>query len=226
MRRRFQPKKPVLMIVAALMVTSGSAGATTGTTFRAERTYLHCADASIRLHNAAGALGGLPISWDTKPPSAAFLGNGAGCAFASGPDYADGPWIAGVEVMIDAKLEGTFRGNLRALTVDLHDLSRRADAGSDEQQLYVTLTVDGQDIVTNAPVITTSVPENSGATHSVRFSIVNLPFALQEGTGDIQHTVRLRIASQQGNVWAYDAAEVPAGIHFNPASVEAARISV
>jgi hypothetical protein len=217
-----------LVLAVALVATAllpSTAGAAEVPTFRTQRTYLHCADASVRLHNAAGATG-RTIPWDTRPPAAAFLGSAAGCAVADAQSVVPFGQAAGVHAVTDLVAAGTFTGNVRAVTVHLHDLSHRADAGSTQQVLYVTLEVEGERVVDREPVTTTSVAENSGATHAVQLSITGLDLATEPGNGTTERDYRLFVDSQQGNVWAYDATEVPAGITFNPLVPAAARIQL
>lgn len=215
-------------VASSTVVTAPGVAGAVGPTYRQERVYFHCADENVRLHNVAGVPDDAPVAWDTRPPAAAFVDSGAGCATAD-PNVATTRVSAAGQrgdVPVDAVFEGTFTGNLDDLTVNLHDLSQRpgTPVGGGVEDLEVSLLVDGEEVLDGVAVAPTARAENSGVTYAVDFSIADLGIGTEEGNGTITRTLHLVVASGNGNVWAYDATEVAAGITFNPPTLAAATV--
>jgi len=198
-----------IAIVAFLLTAAGApAGAVPhpDATFRSERVYFHCIG-DTKLQNVPSAQGEV-APWDTAPPPGSVTDQ-AGCGHL---EYG----IGGDQ--FDSIFQGTFTGNVRNLTVQLHEM-----AHSDQQpfgtEVIVKLSVDGTARLTQTTAQLLPVEsENSGVTNRAVFSISGLGYDTEEGNGAQVRTFRLTIASptRGASLWVWDTTEVPAGITFNP----------
>lgn len=198
-----------ILAVIALAAVAPAAASDPVPTFKNQRTYFECTDQTVKVDNVH-ATAGTYATWSTTPPTGAFAGDGDGCGSVETTirNYNG--------VALDTTFEGTFTGNMRDLTVVLHDLSHRADTVGPTLDLLVGLWVDGSPIVTDAPVKPTASSANSGVTHEFAFSITNLPFAVEHGNGTIERDVKIELRSRDAAFFAWGASEVPSGVHFNP----------
>jgi hypothetical protein len=217
----------LLLAVAALMALSvpASAQTTITPTFRAEQTYFHC-HGQTKLANAEYATASTLPSWNTTKPTASVT-SGAGCGWAdtsalrspqAGNSPHDGAWM------------GTFTGNLKSLTVEVHSISAGPGRAGGPQTFNATLFVDGVSMfglaadgrANRAAVTVTPVVSSSQASSSYTFTIDRLPFATEDGDGTKTREIILNLAASSEPLmgWVYDTSEVPSGITFNPAAAK------
>lgn len=211
--------------------------------FRTENVYFHCSG-STKLQNVNWQLGSGPATWDTNAPTQSFT-QGAGCGsvdtFFYNPDS---------ENLYDAVFKGTVTGNLRDLTVRLHNLVLGRVRSTTTTPLGVRLLVDGQPYLAGEAwgerVDVTPVPSSTGATELLEFSITDLGSAteIKDGQGNVVDVQTTGLATEDGdgtvpreivltitpfftpynNAFVWDATEIPSGIVINPSSPASARI--
>ena len=229
------------VLAASLVASAGPAAAYDGIqpTFRSENVYFHCG--TTKAHQVNLVADGTP-SWNTTAPSSVTGGTGCG-AFDPGVERG-----ANQETIYDAQFAGTFTGNLRDLTLHLHQVVPGQVRGGSSVRVWIT--IDGQDVTGGGSagkiVNVTPVAGNSGATQDYEISLWNIGFAnytydaagnvidvktgglaTEDGDGEIEHSLLISIDSAtatQNSIWAYDTSEVPSGITFNPATLAAAKI--
>ena len=188
-------------------------------TFREERVYFQCQSQQVKVDNVQASQGTL-ATWSTSAPAGAFLGQGDGCGSVEPTARSNGG------VALDTRWRGTFTGNLKALTVEIHDLSHRARTPlGPNASLIATLWVNDEQVLTG-DVTPAPLEDNSGATHSYRFSLANLGIATEEGDGAQVRTYMLEVRARDANFWVWGADEVPSGITFNPAALEASQLAI
>ncbi len=211
-------------------------------TFRQENVYFHC-NTPTKLQNVNWFSSGT-VRWDMNAPTQSVQG-GAGCgALEPGAyrnDAPNSPW--------DPVFEGTFTGNLRSMTVRLHNLVLSQARTATTFTVRVRLLIDGQELLTptGRNAVVTPVASSTGASELFEFSIRNLGFAdevldpegnvvdvqtgglaTENGDGEIERAVTLVIDSftaTQASAWAWDTTEVPSGITFNPPTLAAAKVT-
>ena len=188
-----------------------------------EQTYIHQAETK------AGNLGalGLPLSlpsWNTTAPTTSVQGGAGGGYLGNSASYLD-PTL---KEQTGLTVEGKFNGCLDTMLVNLYAImptnrtSTSGDLAENALTGIITLTVDGQEVVSGLEIETNSVPNPDGdATYLARFGIRNLHPALVDFGIDptVEHTIRLTVAPRYINtdntIFVYDTTEVPAGILFN-----------
>jgi hypothetical protein len=148
---------------------------------------------------------------------------------------------------VDFTWEGTFTGNLNALTVHPHAIWAGGARAAGKAGFSIKLTIDGEDIPLKVDsqgtqsVDVTPVASSTGASSDMAFSITNLGFVeplvdldgngeSDNPTGVEEHTIRIALNGYQiiqnpAVVWVWDTTEVPSGIDFNPAILAASRTS-
>lgn len=201
-------RKVVVAVVAALLVLPSAAGAAIipEATFRSERVYFECVG-DVKLQNVA-RVQTATNPWSTEAPTQSVQ-DGGGCGHV---EYG----LGGSQ--FDLVFEGTFTGNVDALTVHLHALSISEPVFSIET--IAKLSVDGVErLVTPAETLATT-SENSGVTVSAPFTVTGLGYGAEVGDGTRRRTFRLTISSpiRSSMQWVWDTTEVPGGITFNPAA--------
>ena len=239
-----------LLAATALMIATTVPASATHTaggphpTFRAENAYFHCAGGS-KVQNQSST-GSTP--WDTTAPTASVT-TGAGCV-ATDPNLVAAAGTAQAN-LYDFVTTGAFTGNMKSMTVKLHNLVAGKVRPGATLQLRVRLDIDGEQLFTTTTTAkTVTVTPKAGATPAteyIEFSIVNLGFANyeydeagnlldvttgglanEEGDGATEHTVILSVdtlsAPTQG-LWALDTTETPSGITFNPDTIASAKIT-
>ena len=208
----------MLSCLMAFAVATPASAQTEEVQFRKERVYFHCAD-DLAVSNVSSYLGSVP-GWDTSPPNQR-LSQGGGC-FSAETAVRNQPGISG----LDTQWRGWFTGNVRSLTIHLHEVSHEATATGGTVELIVRLIVDGKERLVSsatkipaldAPLEVGGQPVN-GAAHTVTFSVTGLVIEDMPGTGTVQHEyfLEIRTTTDSNNVWGYDAVEFDAGITFNP----------
>ncbi|MFN2545552.1 MAG: hypothetical protein ABR600_13430 [Actinomycetota bacterium] len=202
-------RKLVAILVGGLVLSIAAAwpaGADTSIrpTFRPSNVYFHC-NGPTRVYNLnwLAGLGDVStyVPWDANPP-AGSVQDGAGC-------------IGGDEGQVtnevyDVCFAGTFTGNLRDLTVRLHEfLVGNTRAGS-TQMMRVYAEVDGIPVFPKGATAggydgraftVTPQSENSGATALFEFSISNLGFAkeVRDANGNLIDVQRGGVALENGD---------------------------
>ena len=213
-------------------------------TFRTESVYFHC-NGPTKLQNVNWFVSG-PTPWNTTRPSQSVQA-GAGCGALEPGAYRNNS--AAPDQSYDPVFRGTFVGNLRSMTISVHNLllSRARTEGT--FPVRVRLLIDGEELLTNAgrSVSVTPVLSSTGASELFEFSITNLGFAnevvdangnvvdvktgghaKENGDGTTERTILVVIDSlvaNQASAWVWDTTEVPSGITFNPPTLAAAKVA-
>lgn len=211
---------PVRLLSALLLVLiAAPASATHGgihPKFRPQTVYFHCTgDTPLYQANWLSQAGASSAyaTWDTSPPPGSVTdGNGCGAA--------DAGWVS--NEAYDAVFEGTFSGNLRDMTIRLHDFVLNADRDNGiPAQVRIYAEIDGTPIFpggtpdtgyTGRTVTVTPTRGNSGLTDLFEFSVTNIGFAkeivdasgnvtdvqtggaaLEDGNGTREYTIRILV---------------------------------
>lgn len=124
---------------------------------------------------------------------------------------------------------GSFTGNLRDMTIELHGIPNRSILGSSQDGSPIILRIYGQTIELNPPPVS-SAPVGSPVRYEISIpslgcakpvldgagtpiAVIADGFATENGTGCRQRQIRLSIG---GGPWIWGASEFAAGITFNP----------
>lgn len=233
--------------IVLVILTAVPAAATHGgihPTFRSENVYFHCTGPT-KVHAVNTTLAAGLVPWNTTAPTQSYT-QGAGCGtldtFFFHPDPAQ-PY--------DASFRGTFNGNLKSMTVRLHNLVLGRARTGDATQLGVRLMVDGQEYVpigigNGTQVDVSPVPSSTGATELLEFSITDIGTAkeIKDAQGNVIDVVTSGAVSEDGggvlereitlivtpfytpynNAFVWDASEIASGITFNPPTLAASRV--
>ena len=196
----------VAALVLAVAVPAGADHGGIHPTARTEQTYFHCAG-PVKVQNVYAVQGNLP-SWDTTAPAQSAQ-QGAGCGYYEN--------IFSGNPAVTAAWEGTFTGNLNALTVELHRLL--PTQGATTTDVIAIVTVDGTEVF-NGDVTLQPVESDTGASTVSKFSLRNLKYMTEDGDGTTERSIEISIDSynEQQSAWVWDTTEVPSGITFNPTS--------
>jgi len=187
--------------------------------FGTRNVYFHCTG-ETKLYNAnwliaaatTNNLYGGATAWNTTRPADSVT-DGAGCG---GLDTGGGTNEAG-----DPVFEGSFFGNLRDMTVQIHEFVTNQTRSGAIKQLKIYAEIDGEPIFPKGAtegaydgrtISVTPTRVNSGATDLYEFSITNIGYAndildaqgkvidvetggmaLEDGNGTTEHTLRLLI---------------------------------
>ncbi len=178
--------------------------------FRTERTYFICVD-GMKLQNIPAAQGNYP-DWGPAAPSASAL-DGAGCGHLE--NAAPSP--------INAIWEGTFSGNLRAMSLELYIIDVGSARLTNVFPVDFTVAVDGEEIFASGAVDMDVEYVNEMITSKMTFSLTGLPFGSEPGLGTTERTIRIEADANRDMqaFWVWETTEVPAGITFNPPTLEA-----
>lgn len=180
------------------------------TSFRNERTYFECVD-DLKLQNIPAAMGNFP-TWGTTAPAGSAL-DGAGCGHYE--NTAPSP--------LNAVFEGTFSGNLRAMNFELYAIDVDSARVTSVIPFGFTVSVDGEEVFVSDHYDIDVEYVNEMITSKMVFSLTGLPFATETGTGTTERTIRLELDTHNDmqTLWVWETSEVPAGITFNPTTLEA-----
>ena len=178
--------------------------------FRTERTYFECVD-DMKLQNIPAAAGNFP-TWTTTLPIASAL-DGAGC----------GHYENTAPAPVNAVFEGTFKGNLRAMTFELYAIDVDSARVTNVIPFGFSVSVDGEEVFSSDHYDIDVEYVNQMITSKMLFSLTGLPFASETGAGTTERTIRLELDTHNDmqTLWVWETSEVPAGITFNPVSLEA-----
>ncbi|HYH27367.1 MAG TPA: hypothetical protein VEA19_01160 [Actinomycetota bacterium] len=185
-------------------------------TFKTETVYFHCSGPTkVQQVNTANDIYGSAAPWDATPPSQSVV-DGAGCGSLEAGGISN--------EIYDAVFAGTFKGNLRNLTVRIHQFLTNQTRQTASQTLRVYAEVDGMPVFpsgtpeagyTGRLVTVTPTRVNSGATDLFEFTITNLGYAidvldeegkvvdvqtggmaLEDGDGVEEHSLRLLLGGE------------------------------
>jgi hypothetical protein len=186
LRLRHLTAATTVVVLAAVPAFAGHGGV--HPTFRSEEVFFTCAGPT-KLHQANWAMTlGDPSanpSWTTTAPSQSVQ-EGAGCGAAD--------WGGTTNVVYSPIFEGTVTGNLRDLTIRVHELLTHASrtSGTETLRLYAELNGTplfpaGTQPANGRTVEVTPTVTNSGATALYEFSITGLGFAedVLDEAGDV-----------------------------------------
>jgi hypothetical protein len=236
-----------LAAVAALATPALAAHGGVHPSFRSESVYFHCTGPT-KVQNVNHQLGSGAPSWNTTAPTQSYT-QGAGCGTLDNFLY-----LEDSESIYDASFRGTFTGNLRNLTIRLHNLLLGRVRTADSTPLAIRLLIDGEHYISSAPgqpygslVEVSPVPSSTGATELLEFSIAGLGsatevkdsqgnvidvkttgLATEDGDGAAEHEIVLIVTpfyTPYNNAFVWDAAEIASGITFNPPTLAAAKLA-
>lgn len=174
LRFRHLTAATVVVVLAAVPAFAGHGGV--HPTFRTENVFFTC-PGPTKLHQANWALtlGSSNPSWTTTAPSQSVQ-EGAGCGAAD--------WGGTTNVVYSPVFEGTVSGNLRDLTVRIHELLTHGARPSETETLRLYADLNGVPLFPEGTqpqhgrtVEVKPTAANSGATELFEFSITNLGFA-------------------------------------------------
>ena len=169
------------LLVASLVAPASATHGGIHPTFKRDDVWFHCnGETKIYNVNWLAAAGGESayVPWDRTPPTTSVAG-GAGCG---GIDVG---WVT--NEVYDVVFQGTFTGNLRDLTVRIHEFLVNQTRESATQRMRVYAEIDGLPIFPQGSTegawegrafTVTPVEDNSGATDLYEFSITNLGYAI------------------------------------------------
>ena len=234
------------MLAIATAIPLGSpAAATHGgvhPTFRSERVYFHCSGAT-KVQNVNYLQSG-PASWNTTAPAQSYTA-GAGCGHLDAAVYGTQP-----STPYDVVYQGTFTGNIASMSFELHNLLLSQVRSGGDYDVGLRVSIDGEQLfgdgtTQGAQITMTPVISSTGLTEKITFSVhrvgcarevvdangnvtdvITRGVATEDGDGEIEHEIMVTIDQwylDRAAGWVWDAAEIPAGITFNPATLEAAK---
>ena len=205
----------IAALAIAVMMMGAPASATHGgphPTFKEQTAFFECL-AGNRVQNV-GRANGLVPTWGPTAPTQA-LAAGGGCVqyenLLTNTGTYTSPW--------DLAFEGTFAGNLRAMTFEIY-FTNLPQATVPELLANATLLVDGEPVHTASQ--TTFAPEAAGNLKKLVFSYTKLDkrFATQDGDGDAERQIGFSFGSfnEQQVLFAWGASDAPSKSAFNPAT--------
>ena len=227
----FAIRKLIWLPGIIVLLAASSAQASHGgihPTFRSESAYFHCTGPT-KIYTVNQQLvpfrGSIP--WNTTAP-AQSLTQGAGCGTLDTfltHESLDNEW--------DVTFRGTFTGNIRDLTVQLHDLAVGRVRSTATVPLNVRLLIDGEHYLplgtgTGTRVDVTPAPSSNGVTELFQFSVTDIGSAKEDGDGTTQHDIVVHLTPTPApfnTAWVWDASEVASGITFNPATLAASTVA-
>lgn len=229
MRRRTLTTALTGLAVTGLLSAGGALADPTAPTFAEQKNFFHCA--ATKAGNVGAVSGGLP-GWDTKAPTASVQ-SGAGCGSTNTPGV-QGTNHGG---LYDTVFAGTYTGNIKDITLELHSIYAGAARAQGVFGVGVEVGVDGRIFTvqaTPAVVRATPTPSATRASEKVVFTLTGFDVvddldedgAPDAGPGATEHQVTIKVRNgfiDQNPVGAfvYDTTEVPSGVTFNPATREA-----
>lgn len=200
----------ILAAAAALTLVLGVVSPSSAThggnhpTFRSRNVWFHCTGETklqqVNWLTSAGS-GASDATWNESPPAGSVV-DGAGCgSFEPG-------WVS--NELYDAVFVGSFYGNLRDMTVRIHQFIMGQTRQGDTQRLRVYAEIDGEPIFpggtpdtgyTGRTLTVTPEEDNSGATHLFEFSITNIGYAndVFDAEGRLIDVETGGIATEDGN---------------------------
>ena len=194
------------LLLVGIVALAGPAGAYTGVrpTFATSNVYFHCTgDTKLYNLNWTEDLGdeSAYARWDPNPP-AQSVEDGAGCTAL------DAGWVT--NEVYDPVFQGTFTGNLRALTVHIHEFLFNQTRQGATQPMRVYAEIDGTPIFPKGSTdgaydgrgfTVTPSPENAGVTDLVEFTITNIGYAdpVYDSAGNLVDVRHGGVAEEDGD---------------------------
>lgn len=209
----------------SLAVLVPPAGATHGgihPTFRTERTYFHCTGAT-KVYNVNYFILGQPYKtgWNAAPPAQSFQ-QGAGCG---GYEYG-----GFTNEAYDVAFEGTFTGNVRDMTIEIHQLLLGNARQGTTETLRLNTWIDNKPLFppgtqpSNGRTVTVT-PERSstGASEKYVFSIANVGYAteVKDENGKVVDVLKGGAALEDGDGAREHTFLLFLGVHGNTTAAEA-----
>lgn len=226
----------VLALILGSVAVAAPASADHGgihPTFKPSTVYFHC-NGTTKLYQANFTTDPIlfgsdaAAGWNASPPSQSVL-DGGGCG---GTDFG---WV--VNEIADPVFHGTFRGNLRDMTVRIYDFILANTRESADQRMWVYAEVDGVPIFPKGltegsydgrKFLVTPERLNEGATDFYEFSITNIGYAIdildadgkvidvdtggvafEDGDGTEEHDFRMLLG-----IDGFPGEDPPAGSNF------------
>ena len=243
--RRLSPSLMAVIAVAAISAPALAAHGGIHPTFRTEDVFFHCTGPT-KAQNANHLLGSGPVPWNTSAPSQSYT-QGAGCGVVDSVFYA----TDGGDSPYDAVFNGTFTGNLRSMTVKLHNLLLGQVRVGGTTTLGVRLFIDGEPLLSGeewgAQADVVPVLSSTGLSEYLEFSITGLGSAteIRDSQGNVIGVETSGLATEDGvgttvreislvvtpfytpynNAFVWDATEIASGIGFNPPTLAAAKVA-
>lgn len=220
--RRLVPLIALVVAVSALALPARAHhdGTDEQPTLRTERTFLKCVD-GLKVQNIPALQGSYP-TWSPEPP-AGSVQDGEGCG-----QYENLLSNSDPENPFDLVMKGTFTGNLDTINVELHNIYVGTPRATGNFLIAVDLTIDGeQTVATEDPVTINPVPSSTGISEEISFSVTDIGLLTEHGDGTTEREIRLSIAgfNEYQSAWVWDTTEVPAGLTFNPDSLESVKLT-
>ena len=204
----------ILVLLAAAPATAHHGGI--HPTFRQERVYFHCTGPT-KVYNVNYYAQDSTTHWSTIPPSGS-MESGAGCGGAEGGFYSNAAW--------DVAFQGYFVGNVRDVTVEIHQLLLGKVRSAQTEALRIFAWIDGIPLFPEGTqpedgrtVVVTPVPSADGNTEKFEFTIRNIGFAtdvkdsqgnvtgvktggaaLEDGDGSIEHDFLILVGTHGDNM--------------------------
>ncbi|MDQ3991709.1 MAG: hypothetical protein M3245_05310 [Actinomycetota bacterium] len=231
-----------LVSALALAAPAGATHEGAHPTARTERTFVHCAGPTKAENVNLFATG--PPGWNTTAPTQSLTAGGGCGALDSGALRGGNP-----QTLYDAVFRGKFTGNIRDMTLELHNLLLGRVRNGATFTVRVRMLIDGVPIfpetLGRSAAVTPQVV-SSGLVEKLLISIPNLGCArdivdadgnvtgvvtdglmTDDGEGAVEHDIQIAIDSnfeERAGAWMWDATEVPTGITFNPDGLAPAQV--
>jgi hypothetical protein len=203
-------RKLIAVVMGVIALSVASAGPASAAyagihpTFKQQDVFFHC-NGPTKIYNLnwTAAVGDASsyVPWDTTPPTQSVQ-DGGGC----------GGWDFGqtTNEVYDNVFAGTFKGNLRDMTVHVHELLVGNARSGSAQPMRVYAEVDGIPVFPQGTTAgsydgrgftVTPEAENSGATQLFEFSITNIGFAkeIHDAQGNLTDIQRGGVANEDGD---------------------------
>jgi hypothetical protein len=213
MARRFSLLAGILVVLAAAPAAATHGGI--HPTFRQEHVFFHCTGPTKLYNVNYWSLMGSTTAWNTTPPTGSVQG-GAGCGGIEYGGYTNSAY--------DVAFGGTFTGNVRDLTFEIHQLllgnartaateSLRLQAWIDDKPLFPV----GTQPTSGKTVTVTPVRSSSGASEKFEFSITNIGFAndIKDAQGNVIGVQRGGAAYEDGEGYEEHTFLIYVGTHGN-----------
>lgn len=183
-------------------------------TLRTERVYFKCVD-GLKAQNVPALQGTYP-TWSTEPPAGSVT-DGEGCG-----QYENLLTNANNDNPFDLVVKGTFTGNLDAINVELHNIYVGTARDTGNFDLRAKLYIDGFEYANVGPVTVNPEPSDTGISEKLTYSFRDIGLTGEHGDGTIEREVAIYVGSftEIQSIWVWDTTEVPAGLTFNPETLE------
>jgi hypothetical protein len=200
---RFAVVSLAVLAVAASIIPAAAGSGAIHPTFREERVYFKCTG-QTKLYNINRYLVGqlqYKTGWGTAPPSQS-LQQGGGCGGVEYGGYSNDQY--------DVAFEGTFTGNVRDLTIEVHQVLLGSVRTATTETLRLNMWIDEKPLFPIGPaptdpkgrtVTVSPVPSANGTSEKFVFSITNIGYAneVKDDQGNVVGVERGGAALEDGN---------------------------